>query len=498
MKRSQIYAFIILLVIGIGVIWLIKLVNKCTQPLIVYVTPNASTTFVPAVSNTPTYIVTQTVDATVTTTNVANLPSPTATLSTDYAELAKIYLQTPTPYPTHPTPTPQPSTDLLSQVKARKLPSNWTPVPFQFIDYNNNQSDWQVTTIQITTDLMNWVNADPVQFWRQIKSLQPEETWFGDSYEWLMEDDFDGDHKQEWLVSVPVYPADKEIRSFPEQVIILFELEDGIYQPVMYHRTFLYGGSLHGYFAKVLLVQDLNKNGLKEIVWRYTTCGSACSETIQIGEWDGENWQYVFWDGIPGTNLTNYFMFTDQDSDGIVEISVNYTTFYKLNGRYPDREARDTYKWKNGQWELVEEWRSPSADSYAIMYDVFSALELGKYEQAIEFGQPVLGDLQNTCGPVETYTGLEIMLAHTILNKPEAAGVVLQQLDTYCNSTENIFLPAAHVYMQAYQQTGDAVASCSAMNRFILKTGTTNYIEMYRSFGNGYIATFCPISPSWQ
>jgi len=506
MRKNYLYALVTLIVIGLAAILRAQIKRCYAQPRVVehygYVTLQPTWTPIPPFI-TPRPSPTEWMTATITPTTdyiASGLPSPTATPTIDYAELAKTYLNTPTPYPTHPTPTPQPtSVDPLTQIIARELPPEWSPVPFQVVDsfYDSNTSNWLVNIIQNVTDLMNWVDADPIQFWRQVKSLQPEGTWFGNRYEWLLRDDFDGDQKPEWLVSVPAYSANKEIQSYPEQVVILFELTNGVYKPVAYQRPLSNGRSLHGYFAKVLLVQDLNQNGLKEIVLRSTTCGTACSEFIQIGEWDGKSWHNTFGESLPATGFTSYFMFVDKDSDGLVEITLNYTTYYKLDGRYPEREASDTYGWRNGHWVLLEEWRSPSADPYAIMRDVYSALELGKTEQAIEFGQPLLNNLQNSCGQIETYTGLEVMLAYTILNKLQAAQVILQKLDAYCSSSENVFLPAAHVYMQAYQRTNDAIASCSAMNRFVLKNGKPQ-IGLYRFFGNGYYLTYCPISPSWQ
>ncbi|MBI3164012.1 MAG: hypothetical protein HYZ24_04960 [Chloroflexi bacterium] len=504
MKRISVHTLVILILIGLAIILLEQLTRypNATHHYI-YITLQPTWTRIPTSTSTPTPSPTEwaTDTATPTVDYVAlGLPSPTATPTMDYAELANIYLNTPTPFPTYQIPTPQPTPlDPLTQVTARALPPEWKPTPFQLIEYGESMLDWQVSVIQTATDLMNWVDADPVQFWQQVKSMRPEETWFGAAYEWLLKDDFDGDQKPEWLASIPAYPANKEIRSYPEQVIILFELIDGLYQPVMYHRTFRYGGSLHGYFAKVLLAQDLNKNGLKEIAWRYKTCGSACSDYIQIGEWDGKNWRFVFWESFPATGFTNYFIFADKDSDGIIEITLNYTTLYKYHSRYPEREASDTYGWRNEQWVLLEEWRSPNSDPYAIMHDIYSALEFGKIERAIEFGQPLINNLQNSCGQIETYTGIEVMLAYTMIDKPQTAQAVLQKMDIYCNTPENVFLNAAHVYMQAYNQTNDAVSACSAMNRFVFGAERPlPDLHLYRRFDNGYIFTYCPISPDWR
>lgn len=499
MKKNWFYALITVIVLGFSVALLVRLTRCCVQPRViehyVYVTsqPTQTSTFTPSPTRWMTATITPTTDFV-----ALGLPSPTTTPTMNYAELVKIYLNTPTPFPTHPTPTPSPTpVDPLTLVVARRMPPEWTPTPFQLIEHNGNATAWEVGIIQIATDLMNWVDADPIQFRRQIKLLQPEGIYFGNMHEWLLKDDFDGDQQPEWLISVPAYPANKEVQAYPEQIIILFEIRNGVYQPVMHYRTFMYGGSLHGTFAKVLLVQDLNKNGLKEIAWRYITCGTACGEYILIGEWDGKNWHYTFRESIPGASIANYFMFVDKDADGLIEITLNYTTFFKLNQRYPEREAADTYGWRNGQWVLLDEWRSPSADSYAVMYDVYSALELGKIEQAIELGQPVINDLQNSCGPVETYTGLEVMFAYSMQNNAQEARAILQKLDTYCVSPENIFLSAAHVYMEAYRQVGGTITACSAANRYIRNSGKSQ-LELYRDFGNGYYLTFCPISPTWQ
>jgi hypothetical protein len=463
-------------------------------------------TYSPLTTNTPTslliatrtvtFIMTATFDKSV---SPSATPSPSITPTLDYAAEAKIYLQTPTPYPTRPSQTPAPTPlDPLRQVVAHKLPPEWTPVPYQLVEsyYDDPHSlNWKMQIIQTTTDLMNWVDADPIQFARQVKALQPKGVWFGDKFEWLLKDDFDGDRQPEWLVSIPAYSADKEIQSYPEQMVILFERTAGVYKPVAYQRPLSDGRFLHGEFAKVLLVQDLNRNGLKEIGLRSMSCGTACSEAITMGEWDGKAWHYTFWESLPGS-FSNYFMFTDVDRDGSIEMTLHYTTFYYLDQRYPQREASDTYGWRDGRWKLLDEWRSPSANSYAILRDMYSALELGKTQEALEAGLPVLHGLSTSCDIDEVYTGIEVMLAQTLLNAPQAAQATLQQLDMYCQIPENGYLDAAHIYMQAYQQTGEAVTSCTAMNRFMFQNKLYNpVLNLYQCTNEGCYYNYCPISP---
>ena len=505
MNRFWRYAILIFLVGGLAGFALSRWFenpagNATYTPIMATYSPLTTNTptSLPVATRTVTFIMTATFETPYKPISPSATPSPSITPTLDYAAEAKIYLQTPTPYPTRPSQTPAPTPlDPLRQVVARKLPPEWTPVPYQLVEgfYDNAQtSDWKTQIIQTTTDLMNWVGADPVQFARQVKALQPEGVWFGEQFEWVLKDDFDGDQQPEWLVSVPAYSADKEIQSYPEQVVILFERSAGVYRPVAYQRPLSY--ALHGFFAEVFLAQDLNRNGLKEIALRSMSCGTACSEAIIMGEWDGQVWHYTFWESLPGTGFANYYMFTDTNRDGLVEMTLHYTTLYKLDSRYPAREASDTYSWRDGRWRLLDEWRSPSANSYAILRDMYSALGLGKTQDAIEAGLPVLRGLSTSCGIDEVYTGIEVMLAQTLLNDPQAAQATLQQLDTYCQIPENGYLDAAHIYMQAYQQTGEAVTSCAAMNRFMFQNKIYNpVLNLYQCTDEGCYYNYCPISP---
>ncbi|HNE06348.1 MAG TPA: VCBS repeat-containing protein, partial [Anaerolineales bacterium] len=440
-------------------------------PVVMQATPSAVAQNVIG-SNTPTIYPTFTPEAFTSQTS-------TAVATLDYVKLASRYL---TPLPTFTprtdiptyapiwTPiTPKPTPN-LSQVDAQKIPSGWEPTPppipdvgsllFSTGEIHNFAADptYVTSLIKATTDLMNFTNANQKLFTQYVDTWAPEgRYWFGAT--WLLEHDFDGDGNPEWLSSVPMYYQPPEPRCC-SQLIILFEKDEGIFHPVHFIEKLSTKNA-----TKVLLVDDLDNDGLSEIVVRRVYCGTWCSMDIYVFKWDGEIWTE---DSI-STVMPDIISFIDYNNDGKTEIALNYFTIYKLDSSYPVREATDIYGWKNGKLVLLEQLLSHNTEPYAIMRDVFSAISSGEFDEALKLAKPAMDKIPQSCKQMETYTAIEVMLIYGVQGKQEAMQSVLAQINTYCNQPDNGFTHAANILWQAYQQVHDPILACEAMKRFIIE-----------------------------
>lgn len=460
----------------------------------VFVTATDTPIIIP--TDTPTFLPTPTQPVSTATA----IPSFTPTL--DYVKLGSYYL---TPFPTItprtdiPTWTPTPNINPLSEVSARGLPDNWTPTPPPLVDFSPAWI-WAPAYIQAATDVMNFTNGDQKLFLQYVESWTPQDRPSMVGSAWLLKDDFDHDGQPEWLASIPVYFLD---RGTPccSQVILFFEKIGNTYQPMHFDHYGYYDWiSEHNEITKAVLVDDLNNDGFKEIVFRTVSCGTACTQYLSIGMWNGKKWTDYQRISTVQT-YDNQISFIDLDDNGTTEIIIDYSTQYKLDSSYPMRRATDIYEWKNGQFVLVDELRQPSTNPYAIMRDVYSALAFGKIDEALRLAQPTLDNLDQTCSPMETYTGIEVMMAYAVQNDPNAMQSTLSKIAAGCNQPDNGFTPAANILWQAYQQVHDPVVACQAMKRFISDEDHRKFVTGigFQFFDAGILIphnyNFCPIEP---
>ncbi len=397
------------------------------------------------------------------------LPSPTHTAAPDYASLASHYLTPPTPTatPSRPTWTPEPTPrDPLAGIVARKLPAGGQQTaPPVLAAWNSG--DWLLepsaqANLQAITDLVNFTDGDRDLFLKYVESWSTPDRYYSIGAVWLLRDDFDGDGQPEVLASTLAYLDSKEMPCC-ERFIMLFDRAGGVYRPVHLDTQF----EFHAY-TDLLLEQDLNRDGYLEVVWRTVSCGTACGQSLVIGTWDGRAWTGHYIQSVY-TNQ-NQVSFLDVDGDGKTEVLLSYVTAYKLDSAYPVRQAIDIYGWRNGEPVLVEELRQPTTNPYGIMRDTYSALSFGKVDEAIQLARPALLTLGQKCGPIESYTAIELMLAYAAQDQPGAMQSVLSNIVEHCNQPDNGFVQAANVLWQAYQQAHEPAVACDAMRRFILDT----------------------------
>ena len=442
-----------------------------------------------------------------TTTGVSTLTKLGPTL--DYVNLATHYLTPFTPFPTtrvYSASTPMPTPNSLSHMYSRRLPSNWTPTPPPIIPplppfpespltpRPTPTFDYTAGFIQGATDLMNLTDADEGFFVQYVDAWAPGgKVMSGAS--WILKDDFDNNGQAEWLVSVSTYRADWQAGGYYSQLIILFEKSGDIYKPMHYEDEV---SATRGGPTKVLLVDDLNKDGHQEIVLSSLNCGaSTCSQILEIDSWDGRTWTRQQLEADTTYAKTD-IKFVDYYHDGKTEIVLTYHTVYEYNTAYPDRLATDIYGWKNGELVKLEELLSPNTEPYPVMLDVFSALSSGKIDDALKLAQPNRDRLHQTCTQLETYTAIEVMLADAVQNKPEATQSTLAQINVYRQQPDNGFTYAANILLQAYQPVRDPAAACEAMKRFIIDN--MNNDAGFKFFDGSVVLpvseyNFCPLVP---
>jgi hypothetical protein len=431
----------------------------------------------PAPSNTPS----PTVTATSTLDYAAlGLPSPTATPTFDYDGLASFYL---TPFTPRPTPTgfvPQTPTanipNMLSSVVIKKVTPQPPPIRKtkdnngNYINFYQNEAEWVPVYIQTATDLMNYTDADQKLYLQFIESWMPTATKYSPD-DWFLKRDFDNDGQVEWLVSIPVRFEDDGINrcgfeashfGFCPRFFFIFEKIDNIYYPkFVFKPTDLLISE-----SRVALIDDLNNDGIQEIIFRADPCGAAvCSTDLSIGRWNGQRWEWIGHIGNDHAEVT----FADIDNNGTIEIRVAYTTYAasRYNSPYSGRKVVDVYGWKIDRYELVDQIYPPTDSVFEIIFDIAHALEYKNAELAFKRINPVMESLDQSCDRMRTYVGIQAMLAYAIQGDSNEMKSTLTKLEKYCDKPRNAYVPAAKILWLAYEKSHDPISACQAMERFL-------------------------------
>ncbi len=369
--------------------------------------------------------------------------------------------------------------------------------------YDNLQSqgytEWMLSFVQSTTDLMNYVDGDKEFYLQYIVGWVPNALKYS-SDDWFLENDFDNDGQSEWLVSFPIkFMPDDSFGSFHcatvvswscSRIFFIFEKMGSAYSPVyvMYNS---YGANLGA--EKVVFVKDLDGDHLQDIVFQADICGTACSTYLRIGEWDGDKWS----ENWVSSEIAKV-AFADLDGNGAIEISLKHSTgaASKYNFPYPFRkDLIDVYGWQNGRYELVDQIYPPTESVFATIFDVADALDYKNAELAFRRINPVIETLDQSCDRMKTYVGIQTMLAYGFQNDANGMKSTLARLETYCDFPRNAYLPAAKILWLAYEKSHDPIDACQAMEQFLLKEYTRENGRFQETFFVDWYPTNRPSCP---
>lgn len=281
--------------------------------------------------------------------------------------------------------------------------------------------------------------------------------------------DVTGDGQQDVLVNVlnPAYP--------PSGVLLAYTCAGGEYQltysqlsPPNYHTP------------TVLLIQDLNADGLVELIVNSRSCGAhTCIEDIRILAWDGEGFQSLLADSTEELPYPKV-QITDYNQDGVYSLEVTGTAVGSV-GAGPQRELTYTYDYDpaDGTWKFASRADGPSSFRIHVVHDADAAMKRGEYEIASLLLEQVITDaalqepgLLDWLNPVlerqvlSAYSYYKRVVAEILLgNQAQAEALLVAMHETYDETAQVPFVEMAEVFSFAYL-AGGMEAACDAAHAF--------------------------------
>lgn len=384
---------------------------------------------------------------------------------------------TPTDAPPSPTasPTPQPTPPeeaLVPQGQITPPPAGFAPTPPPPPEMGVDESDaWVRDYVALVTAMLNSGRSVEDVLSTLTEWSTTSEGMMGDpsSVVWAEPADIDADGADEWVMSVPVPGRGCGVSSCPSY-LILFEVRDDLFVPGHVVR-----GSppyeIQFQNAELRQINDINADGRIEVLLQQKWCGAhTCFTGLTVGRWDGAGWHDLA-DG-PISQAYTELTVEDSDDDGALEFTFFGGTFGSV-GAGLQRPHRLLFDWKDGAYRLVEDEPAPSDHPYYLMLDANTALADGDWDRALELARPVVEDpdFSEPMVPLEevgkerivSYAAVEAMLVHAKRGDVGAMEAVLAQARAHDFVVPNIYIEAAQRLIGVYEETGDVVASCAAM-----------------------------------
>ena len=404
---------------------------------------------------------------------------PTETLAPTNTSTPVPPTDTPTPVPPTATATaePTPTVDPLVPTGTITPPAqSFSPTPPPPPDIPENEEEtWVPTYIALVTAMLNSSRSvqqvlDTLMTW----SLPPEEERIGEnelpSFVWAESADFDSDGQDEWLMSLPVPERGCGVTWCPMYgVVFEYSPEDDLFRPGHVIR----GAPLEIQMQHPELrrIEDINADGKTEVLLQQRWCGAhTCFTGLTVGRWDGAMWHDLAEGPISQayTDLT----IEDSDGDGALEFTMHGGTFGSV-GAGLQRAYTLVYDWVDGAYRLVEETPDPSDHPYYLMLDANAALAEGNWDRALELATQAVENplFEDLIAPEEEvrkprivgYAAVEAMLVYAHRGDVEQMEAVLAQAREHVFFQPNIYTEAAQRLIGAYQESGDVVRACAAM-----------------------------------
>ena len=289
--------------------------------------------------------------------------------------------------------------------------------------------------------------------------------------------DVTGDGRQDILVNImnPAYP--------PGGIFLAYTCSGGKYEltysqvsPPIYHTP------------TVLLIQDLNADGLVEMIVNSRSCGAhTCFEDIRILVWDGAQFQNLMagsTEELPYPNV----QITDYNQDGIYSLEVTGTAIGSV-GAGPQRDVTFMYDFDpaDGTWKFTSQANGPSSFRIHVIHDADAAMKRGEYAIASLLLEQVIADAAlEESGLLDwldtalekqvlsAYSYYKRVVAETLTgNQALAEDLLVEMHEAYDNTPQAPFVEMAEVFSFAYFGGGmesacDAAQAFAAENRFVI------------------------------
>jgi len=393
-----------------------------------------------------------------------------------------------------PAPTDTPRDSIAAQLLPTAItppPAGWTPSrPPGFDAAQHTPESWVQDYLQLVTDMLN-SSRDMDSVLDQLVAWMPaDSTYEGPrpANAWAANRDLDGDGTDEWLISVPSQDRGCYVTYCPGYVL-LYQERDSLFTPLalVLLDEIIWDIS----FPSLLLIDDVNADGLDEVVLKANECGAhTCYTTLLIGRWDGQRWRDLAADPIQQA-YTDYAM-EDRDGDGVQEIVMHGGTFGSA-GAGLQRPHTLTFDWADGAYRLVADVPDPGEHPYYQIIDANAALTEGKWATTLAHVLPLvenLGVYSDAWTSVEAwsrivgYASIEAMLVYAHQGDVDAMEDVHFSLVARSHTEpDNPYPDAAWQLLEVYKETGDVLAACQAMEAVIVERAET--AEFYEWYGYG-------------
>ena len=374
----------------------------------------------------------------------APTPIPSAAPATEApaVQLTQPPAEGPTEDPTH-TPAPPPPT--------AAPPSGPDPVCVPPQGFPPLEAESYQLYPQAIADFLN--AGGPVS----LLSVALRENGFSNTPNPAIEAELNGDGKQDVVVSVtdPNYFGDPAAGA-----LLIYTCEDG--QFILRHVEL---SAEHAGAPALLLVQDLNADGLTEIVFSSPTCGAhSCFEDAAIWSWDGAG--FVNRLGMPTNDLPFPNMqVTDYDQDGIYNLEVSSQGFGSV-GAGPQRPLVRTYEYDPAvqRWVAVSEGSGAAVYRIHVLHDADDAMRRGDYTIASVYYEMVIQDdaLKDWVDPrserltLGAYAHYKMAISLALQGDQEGAEAFLADLVDFYDafSPQFAYIEMAQLFLDAYPEEG--------------------------------------------
>lgn len=407
--------------------------------------------------------------------------TPTAgwTASDEFMALLAHYL-TPvlsaTPYPTDtpkpalpPSPTSSGVQEVLGKIQVRSLPPNWiaTLPPMEPLP---GMTGTQVF-LQAATDLMNYVQGEEQAYLKILSILNPDNNQVP-GRAWLRAADLDSDGALEWLMAYPVEAYGTTIKCSGScvRLVILFEKQGAQFVPVSLMDAYTDHQDGAGWYNFPLIfgLDDLNLDGhLEVLLHTRQPANHADFENLIVTAWDGARWQEL---GYFSQRSVEQMFAVDLDGDGLKEIILN-GGMAGVTWISPERTQLSVYGLRDGSYEWSGDFLPASGHAYFQVLDANAALQAGRLAKALELAKnawlPSYAHNWRLLSCQYTYAAIQVMLVYALWGEQSNLQAVLDQIEQRCGASGDRFVGAARLFSLAYRQTGDVLAACQAMERFV-------------------------------
>jgi len=404
---------------------------------------------------------------------------------------------TPTPYPpATATPRDALAAGLLPSEPVTPPPVDWTPTrPAPFDAEKDTQAAWVREYIQTVTDLLNARNTtrDPQarvdMVLAQLAAWMPADSFYEGPLPpnaWAVSRDLNGDGESEWLISVPARDQGCWVPYCPAYLTI-FEVREDLFVPA---AILIEDENVWDVSSPVLLmVDDLNGDGLLEVVVEQTSCGAhTCFTGIIIGQWDGGRWRSLAADPVMQA-YTDYTL-VDQNGDGLLDI-VMRGGMYGSVGAGLQRPHTQVFAWRDGAYRLIENTPDPDDHPYFKMLDANTALANEDWDAALGLALAVINYpgiyeddgwlTPDAWARIVGYATLEAMFAYAQQGDIEAMRQIYAGLMARAYRSSNDPYPdTAEHALEVYEATGDPLATCIAAEKLIAaRAQDATFFEWY-------------------